>query len=190
MIRTALTFLFFIAITTQLFPQEKETGYAVNTSLQFLQNMQDGNFEANKKYMAPLYADEAFAKKLKNSWDYQVERLGPYQTLVSTKYDYFREYEIVYLTCQFEKKEYTVKIVFNNKQQITDVYFIPYPPLIAAGDLNNLWLIMFFILWELAWKGIGLWKAGRNKKLAWFLTIFILPTFGLLPIVYTLFVKE
>ncbi len=187
-----LRFTFFacliLFLNQSLFP--RETGYAVNTSLEFLDNISTGNFEANKKYMAPLYANDEFADKLIKSWSHQVERLGAYQNLVSTKYDYFRDYEIVYLTCQFEKSEYTVKFVFNNKQEITDVYFIPYPPIIAAGDLNNLWLIMFFILWELAWKAMGLWKAGRNQKVGWFLTIFILPTFGLLPIFYTLFVKE
>jgi hypothetical protein len=180
--------IIFLAVPQILFP--RETGYAVNTSLDFLKNMSEHNFEANRKYMAPLYANDAFAEKLTNSWNYQVERLGPYQNLVSTKYDYFRDYEIVYLTCQFEKSEYTIKLVFNNKQEITDVYFIPYPPLIAAGDLNSLWLVMFFILWELAWKAMGLWKAGRNQKVGWFITIFILPTFGLLPIIYTLFVKD
>lgn len=188
MVRTVLFALIFYIIPLQLFP--RETGYAVNTSLQFLENMRTGDFDANKKFMAPLYANEEFAEKLTKSWNFQVERLGEYQNLVSTKYDYFRDYEIVYLTCQFETSDYTVKIVFNNKQEITDVYFIPYPPLIAAGDLNNLWLILFFILWELVWKAMGLWKAGRNQKLNWFVAIFVIPTFGILPIIYTLFVKE
>lgn len=188
MLRTTFFALFLFFIPQLVFP--RETGYAVNTSLEFLENMTNGDFEANKKLMAPLYANDEFADKLANSWNYQVEHLGPYQNLISTKYDYFREYEIVYLKCQFEDSDYTVKFVFNNKQQITDVYFIPYPPLIAAGDLNNLWLIMFFILWELAWKALGLWKAGRNQKVGWFISIFLIPTFGLLPIFYTLFVKE
>ncbi len=188
MTKQALIGLIVLLIPFQILA--RETGYAMNTSLQFLDNMQKGDFEANKKFMAPLYANEGFSRKLSNSWNHQVEQHGAYQNLVSTKYDYFRDYEIVYLTCQFEKSDYTVKIVFNKKQEITDVYFIPYPPLIAAGDLNNLWLIMFFILWELAWKAMGLWKAGRNQKAVWFIAIFILPTFGILPIVYTLFVKE
>ena len=188
MIRHIIFALLLVIVPLQLFP--RETGYAVTTSLQFLENMRTGNFAANKAFMAPLYANDEFAKKLAKSWTFQVERLGEFQNLESTKYDYFRDYEIVYLTCQFETSEYTVKFVFNNKQEITDVYFIPYPPLIAAGDLNNLWLIMFFILWELAWKAMGLWKAGRNQKLVWFLAIFIIPTFGILPIVYTLYVKE
>lgn len=188
MIKIFLAAIFSFAFQFQIFAQQNES--AVQTSMQFLENLSNQNFEANKKYMAKLYATNDFAEKLSNSWRYQIDRLGTYQNLKKTKYDYFRDYEIVYLTCQFEKSDYTIKLVFNNKHEITDIYFIPYPPLIAAGDLNRLWVVMFLILWELAWKAMGLWKAGKNKRLAWFLSIFLLPTAGLLPIIYTFFIKE
>ena len=188
MIRYTLPIIFFFVFPALLFPQQN--GDALNTSLEFLENLTKQDFETNKKFMARLYATDDFSEQSSNSWNYQIERLGSYQNLKSTKYDYFREYEIVYLTCQFEKSDYTLKLVFNNKQEITDIYFIPYPPLIAAGDLNHLWLIMFLILWELAWKAMGLWKAGKNQKTGWFIAIFILPTAGLLPIIYTFFVKD
>jgi hypothetical protein len=168
----------------------QNSGNAVDISLEFLSNMEKGNFEANKKFMAALHGNDEFSAKLSKSWNFQVEEHGAFKNLKSTKYDYFREYEIVYLTCEFEQSDYTVKLVFNKRQEITDIYFIPYPPLIPAGQLTSLWVIMFFILWELAWKAMGLWKAGRNQKPVWFLVIFLIPTFGLLPIFYTLFVKE
>ncbi len=34
-----------------------------------------------------------------------------------------------------------------------------------------IWLIPL-IIWELAWKGIALWKCGRNNQLKWFIAIF------------------
>jgi len=188
MIRYTLPIIFFFVFPALLFPQQN--GDALNTSLEFLENLTKQDFETNKKFMARLYATDDFSEKSSNSWNYQIERLGSYQNLKSTKYDYFREYEIVYLTCQFEKSDYTLKLVFNNKQEITDIYFIPYPPLIAAGDLNHLWIIMFLFLWELTWKAMGLWKAGKNQKTGWFIAIFILPTAGLLPIFYTFFVRD
>jgi methionyl-tRNA synthetase len=45
-------------------------------------------------------------------------------------------------------------------------------------------------VWTLIWKGIGLWKAGRNKQLAWFVFIFILNTAGILPILYLAFFQK
>jgi hypothetical protein len=40
------------------------------------------------------------------------------------------------------------------------------------------------IIWEIVWKGVGLWKAGKNNQLAWFICILIFNTLGILPILY------
>lgn len=52
-----------------------------------------------------------------------------------------------------------------------------------------MWLIPL-ILWEIIWKGIALWNAAKNNQLSWFISIFILNTAGILPIVYLKFFKE
>lgn len=51
------------------------------------------------------------------------------------------------------------------------------------------WLIPLMI-WEAVWKGIALWKSGRNNQLKWFIAIFIFNTVGLLPIVYLKFFQK
>ena len=43
------------------------------------------------------------------------------------------------------------------------------------------------IIWELFWKGLALWKAGRHDQKAWFILILILNTAGILEIFYLLF---
>ena len=45
-----------------------------------------------------------------------------------------------------------------------------------------LWLVL--VVWEAIWKGIALWKAGRNNHLVWFIVMFVLNTAGILPIIY------
>ena len=48
-----------------------------------------------------------------------------------------------------------------------------------------MWLVIpLVVVWSMAWKGIALWKAGRNDHLAWFIVLFVLNTAGILPIVY------
>jgi len=53
-----------------------------------------------------------------------------------------------------------------------------------------LWVVRFWpvilldIAWEAAWKGIALWRAGRNAHLVWFICLFIFNTVGILPIIY------
>jgi len=52
-----------------------------------------------------------------------------------------------------------------------------------------LWLIPLMI-WEMIWKGIALWKAGRENQLTWFVFLLILNTAGILPIIYIFFVNK
>lgn len=55
---------------------------------------------------------------------------------------------------------------------------------------ENLWIFAVLALWEMIWKGVGLWKAGRNNQLGWFLAIFIMNTLGILPILYIYFIDR
>jgi len=48
-------------------------------------------------------------------------------------------------------------------------------------------LFVLLIIWSGIWKGIGLWRAGRNKNLVWFVFMFVLNTAGILPLIYVLF---
>lgn len=55
-------------------------------------------------------------------------------------------------------------------------------------NISTTWKIVLVILvvWEWAWKGIALWKAGRNNQPGWFIALLLLNTVGILPIVYLL----
>ena len=51
-------------------------------------------------------------------------------------------------------------------------------------------LIAIIAVWDIIWKGIGLWKSARHQQSAWFVVILILNTAGLLPIIYLLFFQR
>lgn len=52
---------------------------------------------------------------------------------------------------------------------------------------NYVYLLTALLIWELVWKGIALWKAGRNNQPGWFVAILILNTAGILEIIYIAF---
>jgi len=57
----------------------------------------------------------------------------------------------------------------------------------------NILLMLLLIplaIWDLIWKGIALWKCGRNNQLIWFIVILVCNTVGILPIVYLLFFQK
>ena len=45
-------------------------------------------------------------------------------------------------------------------------------------------VIPLAVVWSMVWKGIALWRAGRNAHLVWFIVLFIFNTLGILPIIY------
>lgn len=51
-------------------------------------------------------------------------------------------------------------------------------------------LLVILALFELAMKGLALWKSGRNGHKAWFIAILLLNTAGILPLVYMLTQKK
>lgn len=52
-----------------------------------------------------------------------------------------------------------------------------------------IWVISL-IIWEIAWKGVGLWKSAKNNQLKWFVAILIFNTIGILPIIYLKFFQK
>lgn len=44
--------------------------------------------------------------------------------------------------------------------------------------------IFIIVLWEAFWKLIALWRAAKKGDLVWFIAIFIINLFGLIPIFY------
>jgi len=52
---------------------------------------------------------------------------------------------------------------------------------------TQLAVLMILTVWDMAWKGLGMWKAGRRNEKAWFVCILIFNTAGILPIIYLTF---
>lgn len=44
--------------------------------------------------------------------------------------------------------------------------------------------ILVLVIWETFWKGIGLWKSAKRGEKLWFIAIFLINLFGLIPIFY------
>ena len=51
-------------------------------------------------------------------------------------------------------------------------------------------IVLILFAWDVVWKSIALWKAARNDQLYWFITVAILNTVGILPIIYILFFQK
>jgi hypothetical protein len=55
------------------------------------------------------------------------------------------------------------------------------------------WFLPVFVvvtIWSGIWKGIGLWKAARNKQKIWFICMCVVNSVGILEIVYLKFFQK
>ena len=55
---------------------------------------------------------------------------------------------------------------------------------------NNLYLLILIAVWDIIWKGIGLWKAARNGQKYWFIAMLLINSAGILPILYIKFFQK
>jgi hypothetical protein len=55
---------------------------------------------------------------------------------------------------------------------------------------SNPYFLIILGIWELFWKGIALWKAGRNNQRNWFIGLLVINTIGILPIIYLQFFQK
>jgi len=56
--------------------------------------------------------------------------------------------------------------------------------------LQNTWVILLIVVWALPWKGVALWRAGRNNQKAWFIALLVLNTLAILEIIYIFYFSK
>lgn len=74
-----------------------------------------------------------------------------------------------------------------NEQMLS--YFGQTPGMDMMSNYVPYFAIIFplLVLWSLIWKGIALWKCGRNNQPVWFVVLLVVNTLGILEILYLAF---
>ncbi len=51
-------------------------------------------------------------------------------------------------------------------------------------------ILLLIIAWNMAWKGMSMWRAARLKDKTWFITLLLVNTLGILDILYLQFFSK
>jgi hypothetical protein len=51
-------------------------------------------------------------------------------------------------------------------------------------------ILIIISLWSLFWKGLALWRAGRNNQKYWFVALLVLNTIGILEMIYLFWLSK
>ncbi len=68
---------------------------------------------------------ELLADKLKEVWNSLIVQSGAFVEQRGTRMEKIIGYDVVFVTCKFEKAVLDAKVVFNDKQQIAGLFFVP-----------------------------------------------------------------
>ena len=64
-------------------------------------------------------------EKLKLVWDDLNNKCGKYQKYSAITVDKIQNYDVTYILCHFENMNLKMKTVFNDKNQIAGLFFVP-----------------------------------------------------------------
>ena len=66
--------------------------------------------------------------KLHEVWKALVAESGAFQRRIPTRTEKAGQYDVAFVTCEFEKRVLDIKVVFNSAGQITGLWFVPPQP--------------------------------------------------------------
>jgi uncharacterized protein len=113
--------------------------------------------EAAKKFVAQLAAgefekaaepfDETMrqalpASKLKELWEGLTKQLGPLQRAAEVRAEKIQKYDVIYVTCEFQRSRLDAKIVFSSQNKIAGLFFVPAgkyepPPYVVSSKFEE-----------------------------------------------------
>lgn len=76
------------------------------------------NFDETMKNTLP-------AEKLQQVWNSLITNLGPFVEQAGTRREKILRYDVIFVACKFEKGVLDAKVVFNDKQQVAGLFFVP-----------------------------------------------------------------
>ncbi len=64
-------------------------------------------------------------EKLQQAWNSLLAQVGPFKKQLGVRQAREQGYDVVFVTCEFEKATLDVKVVYNNYKQVSGLWFVP-----------------------------------------------------------------
>jgi hypothetical protein len=66
-------------------------------------------------------------EKLEEVWKATIDQMGPFKKQIGLRTEKEADYDIVFITCEFEKGTLDVKIAYNGEKQVAGLFIVPTP---------------------------------------------------------------
>jgi len=88
-------------------------------------SMSKGDYAAVTSSFDATMTSAMSTARLGQVWSALTAQVGAFKTRTGSRTEKSQGYEIVYVTCQFEKANLDVKLVFNSSGQVSGMWFVP-----------------------------------------------------------------
>lgn len=92
---------------------------------EFVAQLVKGDYEKAHQRFDTTMKKALPVKKLEETWESLIFQCGNFKRQVCLKNEIQQELTIVFVTCEFEKAVLDIKVVFNDKSEISGLWFIP-----------------------------------------------------------------
>ncbi len=130
-------------LTVNVFSQQdSSSGELTALAEEFVGLMVKGDFVAAVQNFDSTMKSAMPAEKLEETWKSVLGQLGAFNKVAGTRTEKWQQYDLVFVTCEFEHLTIDAKVVFDSKKKIAGLWFVPsesqaeyQPPAYANMDL-------------------------------------------------------
>ena len=99
----------------------------ISRAKEFVQMLEKGDYKASVKNFDETMTKLVPPEKMKQVWETVIKQVGKLKQQKGVRTESVPNYDIVYVTCEFERATFDVKVVFNKNKQIAGQFFTPTP---------------------------------------------------------------
>ena len=122
MMKKIIVTVFLCTMSTLIFSQENKN---TEISKLVINSFQKNEYQKIIESFDQTMKTALPAEKLKLVWDDLNLKCGRFQKISAITVDKIQNYDVTYILCHFEKMNLKMKTVFNDKNQIAGLFFIP-----------------------------------------------------------------
>lgn len=104
---------------------ESSSSDLASSGAQFVEVMAKGDFAAAGAQFDARMKSALPQEKLRDVWQTLQKQAGPFKARLQTRVEKQRGYDVVFVTCQFERATLDAKVVFDADGRIAGLFFIP-----------------------------------------------------------------
>jgi dienelactone hydrolase len=99
----------------------------IKMAKEFVNQLEKGDYAGSVKNFDETMTRLVPPEKMKEAWEILIKQVGELKEQICVRTESIPKYDIVYVTCEFEKATLDVKVVFNKQKQIAGQFFVPPP---------------------------------------------------------------